>query len=491
MKRMRSKLTGAFFTFLLLPVAVMVADAQPPGDRADKKGQIHLKPVPDVVGLFWLDAETALSQAGFKYKLTEQDAPDTSVVIGHVRATVPAAGTFAKVYQEIELLIPRAATRVGIGALSLSDFQRRAGFDLDEGRYEEIYRGADIVLVHHDPETFFDKNTGKPYNNGGPGLYIEPSDGAVLAELDNIQGGLGSFYIYADCDRRLNSKFEQTRKAKIEILHSRYSDNYDITICALTAKYQIAVVQFRVSDNLRSNDNYQFHYAVFPPRPAVKAIGRVKVPGTTPGAGTGQPLAICEAARRARARNSPAARGLEESCRNAGAAGETPAFNLNDLAARGETVASADPLATELRNQQPDDARRGFDIGMAAAEGHTAPGPGKQKIHDSLGRAEQKGFDAAVAFSLERNRNADLPAKGATIAAMDETVAAARNSETDVFYRLGFDIATGIFGDPALGANGNTSTGPGSLKIRDSLSAAGQRGFNASVKLHLSRNYRP
>ena len=218
----------------------------------------------------------------------------------------------------------------------------------------------------------------------------------------------------------------------------------------------------------------------------VQGVGRTKsdVPA-------GQPLAICAAARKARARNSPAAPGLEAQCRAAGAAGETPAFNLNDLAARGETVAGADPLATELRNQQPDDARRGFDIGMAAAEGHTAPGPGKQKIHDTLGRAEQRGFDAAVAFSIERNRNADLAANGALIAAQDPVVAEARTAESDVFYWLGFDIATGIFGDPALGANGNTATGPGSLKIRDSLSAAGQRGFNAAVKLHLSRNYRP
>ncbi len=45
------------------------------------------------------------------------------------------------------------------------------------------------------------------------------------------------------------------------------------------------------------------------------------------------------------------------------------------------------------------------------------------------------------------------------------------------------------FGDPALGAQGNTATGRGSLGIRDSLSAAGQRGFNAAVNLHLSRKY--
>src|SRR5260370_39637246 len=54
-------------------------------------------------------------------------------------------------------------------------------------------------------------------------------------------------------------------------------------------------------------------------------------------------------------------------------------------------------------------------------------------------------------------------------------------------YREGFDIATGIFGDRALGAQGNTAVGPGSLKIRDSLSPAGQRGFNASVKLYLGQ----
>ena len=59
-----------------------------------------------------------------------------------------------------------------------------------------------------------------------------------------------------------------------------------------------------------------------PPKAPVKAIGRVKVPpGTTP---TGPPVSICEYAREARARNSPAAPGLEAKCRAAGAAGETP-----------------------------------------------------------------------------------------------------------------------------------------------------------------------
>jgi hypothetical protein len=226
--------------------------------------------------------------------------------------------------------------------------------------------------------------------------------------------------------------------------------------------------------------------------PPVKAIGRVKLPPT--GA---PPRPICDVAREARARNSPAAPGLEAQCR---AVGETPpseaqAIDVNALAAKGEAIANEDPLAVELRNQQPEGpVRRGFDIGMAAAEGQTLPGPGKDRIRDSLSPAEQEGFTTAVSFSLERNRNAKLAATGAAIAKVDPIVAAARTAgrrRLDVLYGLGFDIATGIFGDPALGAQGNTATGPASLKIRDSLSAAGQRGFDASVKLHLSRKYQP
>jgi hypothetical protein len=124
---------------------------------------------------------------------------------------------------------------------------------------------------------------------------------------------------------------------------------------------------------------------------------------------------------------------------------------------------------------------------MAAAEGQTLPGPGKQRIHDSLPVAEQAGYRSAVSFSLERNRYADRAAKGAAIAEADSVIAQARNSDTDVFYKLGFDIATAIFGDPALGAQGNTVMGPGSQGIRDSLSPAGQRGFNASMELNLRR----
>lgn len=158
---------------------------------------------------------------------------------------------------------------------------------------------------------------------------------------------------------------------------------------------------------------------------------------------------------------------------------------MNILATKGKVIANADPLAVELRNRETGSSQRGFDIGMAAAEGQTLPGPGKQKIHDELSLAEQIGFSKAVDFSLERNNYFELAAKGAYIAKTDPKVAEARTINPSVFYWLGFDIATGIFGDPALGAKGNTLTGSGSLKIRDSLSVDGQRGFDASVKLHL------
>jgi len=210
---------------------------------------------------------------------------------------------------------------------------------------------------------------------------------------------------------------------------------------------------------------------------AVKPQARVKLPPT--GA---PPRPICDAAREARARNSPAAPGLEAQCRAAG--------ELNALAARGPAIANQDPLAVELRNLQPEGpVRRGFDIGMAASEGQTAWGPGKEEILKKLNPTEQEGFKVAVSFALDRNRNAALAAVGAAIAEMDPSVAEVRIAEPDSRYWLGFDIASGIFGDPALGALGNTAKGPGSLAIRDALSALAQRGFDAAVNFHLARHY--
>jgi hypothetical protein len=171
-------------------------------------------------------------------------------------------------------------------------------------------------------------------------------------------------------------------------------------------------------------------------------------------------------------------------------AAPSPPPDLETLAGRGESIASQDVLAMQLRGLQGEGLRlRGFDIGMAAAEGHSAPGPGKQRVHDALGSVEQQGFDTAVSFSLQRNANAVHAKKGAQIAQADPSVERARKSDPDVFYWLGFDIATGIFGDPALGADGNTLTGPGSMRIRDSLGTGAKLGFDDAVAFHLARKY--
>jgi len=230
-----------------------------------------------------------------------------------------------------------------------------------------------------------------------------------------------------------------------------------------------------------------------PAAPGLEAQCRASQPGTALGkvptpANAGPPVPICDAAKSARARNSPAAPGLEAQCRALGGGPKLP--NPDELEARGGAIVAADALLSAMRELQPEGAnRRGFDIGIAACEGHTAWGPGKQQTLDSLAPAEQEGFKTAASYALDRNRNAKLATTGFEIDALDPELTQARAGEADGRYGLGFDIATGIFGDPKLGAQGNTATGPGSLGIRDALSAAAQRGFNASMKMHLGRRY--
>ena len=132
-----------------------------------------------------------------------------------------------------------------------------------------------------------------------------------------------------------------------------------------------------------------------PAQPTIKAGGRVKLGGAAP-AGPARP--ICEVAWEARARNSPAAPGLEAQC---AAEKALPPIDLNALHARGAEIAKTEPLAASLRNQQGEGpARRGFEIGLAAAEWNTLPGPGKERIRGKLNPSEQGAYDAAVGFSL-------------------------------------------------------------------------------------------
>jgi hypothetical protein len=215
-----------------------------------------------------------------------------------------------------------------------------------------------------------------------------------------------------------------------------------------------------------------------------KVLGRTGTPS-----GGGMPVPICDQAQSARARNSPMADQLEARCRAIGG-GQGMERTPDQLAVAGKALSDADPLAAELRKRQPAGPnQRGFDIGMAAAEKDTLWGPGKQKILTSLNAGEQEGFKVAVSYSLDRNKNAQLAAIGAAIAKTDPIVAKARTSDPEVRAWLGFDIASGIFGDPAKGAQSHMSAMQW-MAIRETLSLPAQRGFNASRALHQTRNYK-
>jgi hypothetical protein len=84
-----------------------------------------------------------------------------------------------------------------------------------------------------------------------------------------------------------------------------------------------------------------------------------------------------------------------------------------------------------------------------------------------------------------------LAALGHTIATQDYALGSMRRSNSDPAYRYGFDVATALFGDPAMGAQGSTVLGPGALNIRASLDVVGQAGFDDSKNYHFSRSYGP
>jgi hypothetical protein len=159
---------------------------------------------------------------------------------------------------------------------------------------------------------------------------------------------------------------------------------------------------------------------------------------------------------------------------------------LENLIAKGETLANEDPLAILLRDQ-PGHSRLGFVIGLAAAEKQTLPGPGKDTLRESLALADRESFQQAVDYSLDRNSSLEFAAKGAVVVKLDQAVADARSLLPLSVAWLGFDIATGIFGSLALGALGHTLEGPGSDTIRNHLSPHGQKGFKAAVAFHLKK----
>lgn len=209
-----------------------------------------------------------------------------------------------------------------------------------------------------------------------------------------------------------------------------------------------------------------------------KTLGRVPVTSTpstsssTPSTSAG---AVCDRVPDARARNSPALPNLVAQCGN-------------HLAAIGEAIENQYPWAAERRSQQRvDAARRGFDIGMAAAEGQTtAPDPNRHGIYDSLNGAEQEGYNVAVDCSLKWNISMEqikneLAVKGAGLATADQWAAGVRNQQPDGPARRGFDIGL------AAAAEVDTS-GTGKQAIRALLRPDEQAGFDMALLYSEERN---
>lgn len=158
------------------------------------------------------------------------------------------------------------------------------------------------------------------------------------------------------------------------------------------------------------------------------------------------------------------------------------------LDARGDVAVGRDARAVQIRRDLPDAAsRRGFNIAFGNSGDDSLPGPGKDRLRDSLPGPERQGFATAVSYFLVRNSNPGLVAAGEAIAKATNEVAEARQLGTDGFFWLGFDLATGLYGDPALKGQGITNPvpGPGQTKVRESLNDRGKQGFDASRTLHL------
>lgn len=239
---------------------------QSPSIATAKAGmpQVINAKVPNVVGLEQDVAANILHAAGYKFRMTYMDQPDPSMPPGSVSATIPPAGTI-QVGGTVEIRIPRVASMVGIGALSLSDLVRRDGFDLDQGRYAEVFRGADIVLRHRDDRPYTQSDGRTAY--GGNGNFIEHSDNALLVKLDmfgrDFGSNLGSYQYYSACQDAMkdaNRTHTWPGNDGIKV------DGENATFCVLTSQHQVSVVEFRSEDNPISNKitDYKFRHALFP-----------------------------------------------------------------------------------------------------------------------------------------------------------------------------------------------------------------------------------
>jgi hypothetical protein len=162
-----------------------------------------------------------------------------------------------------------------------------------------------------------------------------------------------------------------------------------------------------------------------------------------------------------------------------------PSVKLGERAAyeaRGASIAAAEEIAGAMREAEPAGmARRGFDYGLGWSELSTSWGPGARKVEQELEPEARASFHRATEYSIVRNANAAALERGSGVIKADPAVAAARAAHQPAgLHWLGFTIATGLYGDKALGADGsNPPRGPGGERIRDTFTAVdGKNGFD-------------
>ena len=169
----------------------------------------------------------------------------------------------------------RAASRVGVGALSKSDVGRSDGFDLDTLRYEQVTHGADIVLLG--------SGTARPRHSDEEQFHIEGSDGAVVTGVVRSTGnedfgndyGLGSYGVYESCQLALKGPL---KPVDVTSMSSSLAPD-DIMACVQTSQGAIAAVKFVRRDySCCETTNYKFHIALFPRQYPITARTSVRQP---------------------------------------------------------------------------------------------------------------------------------------------------------------------------------------------------------------------
>ena len=287
--------------------------------RADSAGVVRVGSVPNVAGMTANEAHSILANAGYDADEVETNIGPVQPPYDWVIGTTPAAGTTLPPRSKVQYQLPQAWVVRGVIRLPDNDEGTRnedlVGFDFDTGK---IVRG-----IHSRPEIYAIKReyalptqTGLGTQYGGINILTDVMVSLNLEQLVPLierQAGLGEFEIkgrhgYEDCERSF--------RAGGEVRDRGGAGQY----CLITGDNRTARIKIVGIGNIRNKRPPLFHddtgyvisYVTFPGDASrtVKAQGRV----VGPGAPVKPKLRICEMAKVARDRNSPAAPGLAQKC---------------------------------------------------------------------------------------------------------------------------------------------------------------------------------